>query len=140
MGRVLDATQTACMENARPTHVFIVDDSVSIRVRLAQMLGSLDDVRVIGEAASANEAVAGILRSQPDSVLLDLNLTGSTGLDVMRRVRPKAPAVVFVVLTNHSEPQYRDACFEAGARYFLDKSRDLHKVPAVIAEIAAARH
>ncbi|MBC8022938.1 MAG: response regulator, partial [Burkholderiales bacterium] len=57
-----------------------------------------------------------------------------------RKVRPQAPGVVFVVLTNHSEPQYRDACFEAGARYFLDKSQDLDKVPGVIAEIAATCH
>jgi DNA-binding NarL/FixJ family response regulator len=123
------------MQNTRPTNVFIVDDSVSIRVRLAQLLGGLPGVNVVGEAGSASEAVAGILRSHPDSVLLDLNLMGSTGLDVMRKVRPQAPEVAFVVLTNHSEPQYRDACFEAGARYFLDKSQDLHKVPDVIQEI-----
>ncbi|MBC8022156.1 MAG: response regulator transcription factor [Burkholderiales bacterium] len=128
------------MQTTRPTRVFIVDDSVSIRSRLVQMLARMEDVAVVGEAASAIDAVAGILRILPDSVLLDLNLMGSTGLDVMRKVRPQAPGVVFVVLTNHSEPQYRDACFEAGARYFLDKSRDLDKVAGVIAEIAATRH
>ena len=123
------------MQTTRPTHVFIVDDSVSIRMRLAQLVGSMRDVEIVGEAGSASEAVAGILKARPDSVLLDLNLMGSTGLDVMRKVRPHAPDVVFVVLTNHFEPQYRDASLEAGARYFLDKSRELHKVPAVIAEI-----
>jgi two-component system OmpR family response regulator len=134
MGRALANAQDVVMQT-RPTNVFIVDDSVSIRVRLAQMLGGLPGVNVVGEAGSASEAVAGILRSHPDSVLLDLNLMGSTGLDVMRKVRPQAPEVAFVVLTNHYEPQYRDACFEAGARYFLDKSQDLHKVPGVIQEI-----
>ncbi len=128
------------MPTTRPTRVFIVDDSVSIRARLAQMLAGMEDVDVVGEAASACDAVVAILRVLPDSVLLDLNLMGSTGLDVMRKVVPQAPGVVFVVLTNHSEPQYRDACFESGARYFLDKSQDLDKVPGVIAEIAASRH
>ena len=140
MGRAVDATQTVGMQNTRPTHVFIVDDSVSIRTRLAQLVGSMHDVEIVGEAGSASEAIAGILKSRPDSVLLDLNLMGGTGLDVMRKVRPHAPDVVFVVLTNHFEPQYRDASLEAGARYFLDKSRELHKVPDVIAEIAATRH
>lgn len=135
MGPAPDAGQHPCMQSKRPTNVFIVDDSVSIRVRLAQLLGGMPDVNVVGEAGSANEAVAGILRTHPDSVLLDLNLMGSTGLDVMRKVRPQAPEVAFVVLTNHFEPQYRDACFEAGARFFLDKSRDLHRVPEVIQEI-----
>ena len=128
------------MQNARPTQVFIVDDSAPIRTRLAQLLGSMRDVAVVGEAGSASEAVAGILRLRPDSVLLDLNLMGSTGLEVMRKVRPQAPDVAFVVLTNHVESQYRDACLDAGARYFLDKSCDLDKVPHVIAEIAAKRH
>jgi len=54
----------------RPTHVYIVDDSQPIRARLAHLLGSLPDVQVVGQAASANEAIAGILRVKPDSVLL----------------------------------------------------------------------
>jgi two-component system, NarL family, response regulator DevR len=140
MGCGLDAAQAAVMQINRPTQVFIVDDSVSIRTRLVQMVARMDDASVVGEAASASEAIAGILRLRPDSVLLDLNLMGSTGLDVMRKVVPHAPEIAFVVLTNHFESQYRDASFEAGARYFLDKSRDLDKVPGVIAEIAGTRH
>ena len=128
------------MQNTRPTQVFIVDDSASIRVRLAQLVASMHNVEVVGEAGTASEAVAGIIRARPDSVLLDLNLMGSTGLDVMRKTRLAVPDTIFIVLTNHFEPQYRDASFEAGARYFLDKSQDLHKVADVIAEIAATRH
>ena len=122
---------------SRSTEVFIVDESLPVRLRLAKLLGGMEEVRVVGEASSANEAVAGILRSHPHLVLLDLNLPGSTGLDVMRKVRETDPHVVFAVLTNHSEPQYRDACLRAGARYFLDKSRDLDKVMAMVAEVAA---
>jgi DNA-binding NarL/FixJ family response regulator len=128
------------MQSTRPTRVFIVDDSASIRVRLAEMLGRMADVAVVGEAASAAEAIAGILRTLPDSVLLDLNLIGHSGLDVMRAVRPRAPAIAFVVLTNHSEPQYRQACAAAGARFFLDKSNEFDRVREVIAQIAGERH
>ena len=128
------------MQSTRPTRVFIVDDSASIRVRLAEMLGRMADVAVVGEAASAAEAIAGILHTLPDSVLLDLNLVGRTGLDVMRAVRPRAPEIVFVVLTNHSEPQYRQVCAEAGARFFLDKSNEFDRVREVIAQIAGERH
>lgn len=128
------------MHSTRPTHVFIVDDSASIRARLAEMLGRMAEVVVVGEAASAPEAIAGILRTRPDSVLLDLNLMGHTGLDVMRAVRSSAPDIAFVVLTNHSESQYRQACTEAGARAFLDKSTELDRVRAVIAQIAGDRH
>ncbi|HET7546284.1 MAG TPA: response regulator [Usitatibacter sp.] len=125
---------------AASTRVYIVDDSAPIRARLAEMLGAMEGVRIVGEAASAAGAVAGILRLRPDSVLLDLDLTGRTGIDVMRSVHPAAPEIVFVVLTNHAEPQYRRAAHAAGAAYFLDKSRELDRVREVIAEIAATRH
>lgn len=128
------------METTNPTRVFIVDDSPAIRIRLAEMLASMDQVSVVGEADSAREAVAGILRMRPDSVLLDLNLMGRTGIDVLRTIHPREPGIVFVVLTNHAEPQYRRACTEAGASYFLDKSSEFDRVREVIAEIAATRH
>ena len=122
------------------TRIYVVDDSPAIRARLMEMLGRMDGVSVVGEAASASEAILGILRTHPDSVLLDLHLMGRTGIDVMRAVLPQAPETVFVVLTNLAEPQYRRACEKAGAAYFLDKSADFDRVPAVIAEIAATRH
>jgi two-component system response regulator DevR len=130
----------ASMETTRLNQVFIVDDSAPIRARLAEMLSRIDDVRLVGEAASAHDAVTGILRTRPDAVLLDLNLMGRTGLDVMRAVCPRAPGTVFVVLSNHSESQYRDACARAGASYFLDKSTEFDRVPDVLAQIASTRH
>jgi DNA-binding NarL/FixJ family response regulator len=128
------------MQTQRPNHVFIVDDSAPIRARLAEMLAGMAEVRLVGEAGSARDAVAGILRTRPDAVLLDLSLLGQTGLAVLRAVRPQSPATVFVVLTNHSETQYRQACAKAGAAYFLDKSTDLDRVRGVLAEIASTRH
>jgi DNA-binding NarL/FixJ family response regulator len=65
---------------------------------------------------------------------------GRTGIDVMRSVHPQAPDIVFIVLTNHAEPQYRRAATDAGAAYFLDKSREFDRVREVIAQIAATRH
>ena len=128
------------METTAMTRVYIVEDSAPIRARLAEMLSLMERVSVVGESANAREAVAGILRVRPDSVLLDLNLMGCTGIDVMRSVRPKAPEIVFVVLTNHAEAQYRRAATKAGAAYFLDKSNEFDRVREVIAEIASTRH
>ena len=128
------------METTQNTRVYIVEDSAPIRARLAEMLSLMERVSVVGESGNAREAVAGILRVRPDSVLLDLNLMGRTGIDVMRSVHPKAPEIVFVVLTNHAEAQYRRAATDAGAAYFLDKSNEFDRVREVIAEIAATRH
>jgi DNA-binding NarL/FixJ family response regulator len=130
----------ASMNNARPTQVFIVDDSAPIRARLVETLRDVADVAVTGEATEAGAAVEAILRDRPDSVVLDLNLGATSGMQVLRAVHPRLPHVVFVILTNHSEPQYRAACSRAGAAYFLDKSTEFHRVREVIARIAATRH
>jgi two-component system, NarL family, response regulator DevR len=140
MPRAFMDAENGSMQTQRASPVFIVDDSPLIRTRLAEMVSAMSGMRLVGEAASAGEAIAGIKRTQPDSVLLDLNLMGRSGLDVLRAIRPHSPDVVFVVLTNHSEPQYRQACIEAGAAYFLDKTSELGCVSAVLAEIAATRH
>ncbi|HET7764238.1 MAG TPA: response regulator transcription factor [Burkholderiales bacterium] len=122
------------------THVFIVEDSESIRQRLAGMLGDMEGVTVVGEAETPREAVEGILRTRPDSVVLDLHLVGGSGLDVLRRAHPQTPDTVFIVLTNHPNAQYRRACMEAGAAYFFDKSHEIAKVREVIAGLGATRH
>lgn len=123
----------------RPTRVYLVDDSSSVRARLARTLAAMPSIAIAGEAASAGDAIRDILDTRPDVVLLDLNLEGRSGLEVLRAVREQAPAVIFIVLTNHAEPQYRRACARAGASHFFDKSNELERACAVIAEIARER-
>lgn len=122
------------------TNVFIVEDSVSIRKRLTGMLGDIEGVTVVGEADTPHAAVEGILRTQPDSVVLDIQLVGGSGLDVLREAHPRMPATVFIVLTNHPNPQYRRICMEAGAAYFFDKNSEIAKVREVIAGLGATHH
>jgi DNA-binding NarL/FixJ family response regulator len=121
-------------------NVFIVEDSASIRERLAAMLGDIEGVHVVGEAETAGEAIEGILRTRPDSVVLDIHLIGGSGLDVLRQAHPQTPDTVFIVLTNYPNPQYRRVCMEAGAAYFFDKSSEMAKVREVIAGLGATRH
>lgn len=127
------------MQSAKLTTGYIVDDSDSVRERLVSLLGTVDNIAVIGEARSAPEAIAGILATRPDFVLLDVNLGlgRGNGIDVLNTVHHENPAIEFVVLTNHSEPQYRRAYMKAGAKYFLDKSSEFDSVRTVIADIAA---
>jgi DNA-binding NarL/FixJ family response regulator len=102
--------------------VFIVEDSPIVRRRLVAMLGETEGVSVVGEADTPTNAVEGILRTRPGWVLLDIQLIGGTGLDVLRRVRKQVPETTFVVLTNLSDLHYRRACIELGANHFFDKA------------------
>ena len=128
------------MENLSPqarTKVFIVEDSASIRERLAGMLAGMKGVSVVGEAATPQAAVEGILRTRPNLAVLDIHLTGGSGIEVLRAVHPQAPEVDFVVLTNHPSPQYRRVCMESGASHFLDKTTEFAEVEKIIAGLGS---
>ena len=116
------------MNSATFSRVFIVDDSPAIRSNLGEMIRRLSNATVDGEAASAQDAIDGILASIPDVVILDLHLAGGSGLAVLRTLHPKLPSVVFAVLTNNPTPQYRRLCMDAGASHFFDKSNEFVRV------------
>jgi len=129
------------MENALSetcTNVFVVEDSAPIRERLTGLLNAIEGVSVVGEADSVQAAVEGILRMRPESVLLDIQLVGGSGIDVLREVHPRAPEVVFVVLTNNATPQYRRICMEAGASHFLDKTTEFARVKEIVAGLGVS--
>jgi two-component system, NarL family, response regulator DevR len=128
------------MDNALTTHstsVFLVEDSEPIRARLAEIIRKIPGVHIVGEAETPASAIDGILCTRPDLVLLDIRLTGGSGIQVLRSVCPAAPGIVFVVLTNHSDPQYRKLCLQSGASHFFDKSTEFDKVKGVIASVSA---
>jgi two-component system response regulator DevR len=112
--------------------VYIVEDSDSIRARIVDMLGAIDGLDIVGEAENAPEAVAGIERTRPDAVLLDIQLAGSSGLEVLRTIHARTPEIVFIVLTNYPNPQYRRICMQSGASHFLDKTTEFSKVAGIL--------
>ena len=129
---ILQAMETT--HNQR-TKVFLVEDSPAIRVRLAAMLSEIPGVDVVGEAETAGAAIDGILRTRPDSVVLDVQLIGSSGIDVLRKLRPLDPATVFIVLTNSPDARYRKLYLDAGANYFLDKTTEFEKAIGLVAAL-----
>ena len=119
--------------SAAARKVFIVEDAPLIRKRLVEIVSEIEGVSVVGEAESASEAVAGIMATRPQCVVLDFRLSDGTGVDVLRAVHPASPEIGFVVLTNHSSAQYRRACMDAGAVAFLDKSTEFGRLQEVVA-------
>ena len=124
------------MESTSRNRVYIVDDSAPIRARLVQMVERGSGAQVVGEASTARDAIAGIRETLPAAVVLDLNLLGPSGFEVLKAIHPQHPAIVFIVLTNHAEPQYERACRQQGASYFLDKTTQFDRVPEVLRTLA----
>jgi DNA-binding NarL/FixJ family response regulator len=104
--------------------VFLVEDSAAIRSRLLELFAKQDCVRIVGEADTPQAAMAGILRTCPDYVLLDIQLLGGTGIEVLRAIHPQAPHITFIVLSNYLDQQYRRIYMDAGARFYFDKSKE----------------
>lgn len=121
---------------ATPLRVFLADDSGAIRARVAQLLSGRE-MAVVGEGATPQACIDGILASHPDVVVLDVQLEGGTGLQVLRAVREAEPAIEFVVLSNSASEPYRRRYLGAGARRFLDKSSEFDQLAAAL---AATRH
>ena len=112
----------------KTTDVFIVEDSPAIRARLVELLNQIDNVRIVGQADTPSSAVVGIFDTQPDCVVLDIQLIGGSGIEVLRAVVPRAPHIDFIILTNHATPQYRRFYMEAGARWFFDKTEEFERI------------
>jgi DNA-binding NarL/FixJ family response regulator len=110
-----------------PVKVFIADDSVLIRDRVAAMLET-SAMSVVGQAGTPQDSIGGILATCPDVVVLDVQLEGGSGLQVLRTVRQSAPEIAFVVFSSNSGPAYRKRYAAEGAEAFLDKSTEFDQL------------
>lgn len=115
--------------------VFVAEDSAAIRQRVNALLGAAH-IEVVGEAATPQGCIAGILAAHPHVVVLDVQLEGGTGLEVLRAVRSTDPAIAFVVFSNNSAPAYRRRYLGEGAARFLDKSTEFDQLAAAVASAA----
>jgi DNA-binding NarL/FixJ family response regulator len=100
--------------------VLVADDHAGFRRGLTTLLRVLPDVEVVAEAASGDEAVVRALASQPDVVLMDLDMPGG-GLAATTRLAQEAPHVAVLVLTMSTEDGAVLAALRAGARGYLVK-------------------
>jgi DNA-binding NarL/FixJ family response regulator len=115
--------------------VVIADDSQAVVERLADLLSDIPGVELVGRAGDAPDALHCIQQTNPDLVILDLQMPGGSGLDILRTIRPERPHLCVMICTNYIYPQYREKCLAAGANYFIDKSTEFEKIPAVLREL-----
>lgn len=119
-----------------PLKVFLADDSSQIRSRVASLLG--EAITIVGEAETPQDCIDGILATRPDVVVLDVQLDGGQGLEVLRAVRLLNTTIQFVVFSNNAGPAYRKRYLGAGATRFLDKSTEFGELPGAVAAASTA--
>jgi len=124
----------------RDMKVFVVEDSAAVRERLVELIRDVKDVEVVGEAATYDTAVAGIINTRPDVAVLDIKLANEngSGIDALIEVRKTLPGIRAIILSNYSTPQHLKASADAGAEYFLDKSSDFERVAEILQRMKVA--
>jgi DNA-binding NarL/FixJ family response regulator len=116
--------------------VLICDDHPVYRRGLRALLGELDDVDVVGEAATGEEAVALVDRVGPDVVMMDLHLPGVNGVEATRRILSRHPGVGVLVLTMFDDDRYVASALRAGARGYLVKGADHDEIHRALTSVA----
>lgn len=105
----------------RPLRVLIVDDMPQVRQELRVLLELTGELQVVGEAASATEAISQAGELQPDVVVMDLELTGSDGCEATRQIKEQHLADKVVMWSVHAGLDDVRRAHQAGADVFIDK-------------------
>jgi DNA-binding NarL/FixJ family response regulator len=105
---------------AAPLRVVVVDDHAMFRTGVKAEIGR--SLRGVGEAADVDSAVAVVLESQPDVVLLDVHLPGGGGVEVLRRVHERQPDQRFLALSVSDAAEDVIGVIRGGARGYVTKS------------------
>ena len=101
--------------------IVIADDHAMVRAGLSQLLGSFDDLEVVGTASNGEEAIDAVEATRPDVVLMDLSMPHMDGIEALTVVKQRFPEVRVVVLTTFQEPRQVSAALSAGASGYLVK-------------------
>lgn len=129
--------------------ILLVDDHVLFREGLASLLDIQPDMTVLGEAASAQEAIVKARELKPDTILMDISMPGGTGLDAAKQILAEQPEINIVFLTVHEDDERLFEAIKNGGKGYLLKNmrtsellemlRGLERGEAAISRQMAAR-
>lgn len=113
-------------------NVLIVEDSLLIAKKMKLLLAPLEYIDLAGIAQNYEEAVTILEVIVPDVIILDIQMPGKSGIDLLTEIRLRHMKCRVIVFTNHSDPYFRNLCNQLGADFFLDKSTEFEKIPVLL--------
>jgi DNA-binding NarL/FixJ family response regulator len=119
------------------TRVFLLDDHELVRRGIRDLLESEDDLEVVGEAGTAEEAYGRIPATTPHVAVLDMRLPDGDGIDVCREIRSRHPEIACIMLTSFSDDEAVYAAILAGAAGYLLKQVRGNDLVDAIRRVAA---
>jgi DNA-binding NarL/FixJ family response regulator len=119
--------------------LLLVDDHATVRHGLRLLLEREPDLEVVAEASDGVEAVARVAEIEPDVVIMDLSMPGTSGLVATRELVATRPDIAIVTLTRHSDKTYLRELLTAGARGYVLKQSAHHELLRAIRAVADGR-
>jgi DNA-binding NarL/FixJ family response regulator len=115
-----------------PVRVFLLDDHEVVRRGIRELLATEDDMEVVGEAGTAEEAINRIPSTRPDVAVLDVRLPDGDGIEVCRELRSRQPQLACLMLTSFADDEALFAAIMAGASgYVLKQIRGNELIGAI---------
>lgn len=104
-----------------PISVMLVDDHEIVRFGFRRLIETTNDIVVVGEACSGEEAYSLVLDLQPDIIIMDINMPGIGGLEAITRLCKRDPKTKIIALTMHEAEPFPTRVLRAGAKGYLSK-------------------
>lgn len=119
------------------TRVMIAEDQLMMRSALAALLGLESDLDVVAEVGRGDEVVAAAVASRADVAVLDIEMPGGSGLDVIPALLTAMPGIAVLMVTTFGRPGHLRRALDAGARGFLVKDDPVEELAAAIRLVLA---
>jgi two-component system invasion response regulator UvrY len=116
--------------------VIIAEDHTIVRQGLEQLLADQDDIEIAGVAANGDETLAQIRGVACDVLLLDLNMPGPHGIELVERIKSEQPGMQVLVLSMHKEEQFALRALKAGAGGYLTKDSAVDELVVGLRKVA----
>jgi DNA-binding NarL/FixJ family response regulator len=125
--------------NDNKKKVVIVDDQPLFRERLSQIINYEPDMEVTGEAENIKDALQLIQNTSPDLAIIEITLKGSTGLQLIKSLKPLSIGLPVLVLSMHEESLYAERVLRAGASGYIMKRQGPSEVLVAIRRVLAGK-
>ncbi|MBL1433875.1 MAG: response regulator [Gammaproteobacteria bacterium] len=112
--------------------VMLVDDHELVRTGVRRLLDDFDDIDVVIDACSGEEALSLIRECSPDVVLMDVNMPGIGGVEATRKLLKLVPGLSIIAVTAHGEQPFPSRLLEAGAKGYITKECSSDEIAAAI--------
>jgi DNA-binding NarL/FixJ family response regulator len=125
--------------NSTKAKILIVDDHPVVREGLAMHLATQPDLVVCGEAEDMPGALTLLASVQPDVAIIDISLKNSSGIELIRRIKERDPAVRLLVWSMYPENLYAERALRAGAQGYLNKGQATRHVLDAVRAVLQGR-